>query len=52
VLKYLLDQGSHEAEVEEHYKQSIEDARQLGAESLELRAVMSLSHLWQKQDKR
>ena len=38
--------------MEEQYKQAIEVARQLCAKSLELRAVMSLRHLWQKQGKR
>ncbi len=47
----LLAQGADEAEVEEHYKQAIEVARELGAKSWELRAVMSLSRLWQKQGK-
>jgi len=41
----LLAQSADEAEVEEHYKQSIDVAHQLGAKSLELRAVLSLSHL-------
>ncbi len=48
----LLAQGADEAKVDECYKQAIEVARQLGAKSLELRAVMSLRRLWQKQGKR
>ena len=45
----LLARGATEAEVEGQFKQAIEVARQLGAKSLELRAVMSLSRLWHAQ---
>jgi predicted ATPase len=38
-------------EAEECFRQSIEIARRQSAKSLELRAVMSLSRLWQKQGK-
>jgi predicted ATPase len=48
----LLAQGADKDIVEKHYKQAIEVARQLESKSLELRAVMSLSRLWQKQGKR
>ncbi len=48
----LLAQGADKDEVEKHYKQAIEVARQLESKSLELRAVLSLSRLWQKQGKR
>jgi predicted ATPase len=48
----LLAQGTDEARVEEQYKQAIEVARGQSARSLELRAVMSLTRLWQKQGKR
>ena len=49
----LLSRKSHpEAEVEACFRQAIEIARQQQAKSLELRAVMSLSHLWQRQGKR
>jgi predicted ATPase len=39
-------------EAEECFRQAIDIARRQSAKSLELRAVMSLSRLWQKQDKR
>ena len=48
----LLAQGADKDEVEKHYKQAIEVARQLKAKSLELRAVMSLARLWLKSGKR
>jgi predicted ATPase len=41
-----------EADAEACFHKAIEIARQQQAKSLELRAVMSLSHLWQKQDKK
>jgi predicted ATPase len=34
------------------YRKAIEIAQRQSAKSLELRAVMSLSHLWQKQGKK
>jgi predicted ATPase len=41
-----------ESEAEECFRQAIEIARRQSAKSLELRAVMSLSRLWQKQGKK
>jgi predicted ATPase len=41
-----------EAEAEECFHQAIEIARRQGAKPLELRAVMSLSRLWQRQGKK
>jgi predicted ATPase len=38
--------------VEECFRQAIEIARKQQAKSLELRAVMSLSRLWQQQGKK
>jgi predicted ATPase len=43
--------NSH-AEAEAYFQQAIEIARRQQAKSLELRAVMSLSHLWQSQGKK
>ena len=43
---------SAEAEAEECFWRSIEIARRQSAKSLELRAVMSLSRLWQHQGKK
>jgi class 3 adenylate cyclase/tetratricopeptide (TPR) repeat protein len=48
----LLARSADETEVEKHYQHAIAVARQLEAKSLELRAVMSLSQLWQKSGKR
>jgi predicted ATPase len=48
----LLMQGAAEAKVEECFHQALEVARDQNAKSLELRAVMSLSRLWQKQGKK
>ena len=39
-------------EAETWFRQSLDIARQQQAKSLELRAAMSLSRLWQQQDKR
>jgi len=39
-------------EAEECFRQAIDIARRQGAKSLELRAVMSLSRLWQQQGKK
>ena len=41
-----------EVEAEAYFQQAIEIARWQSAKSLELRAVMSLSRLWQQQGKR
>ena len=41
-----------EEEAEECFHKAIEIARRQGAKSLELRAVMSLARLWQKQGKK
>jgi predicted ATPase len=41
-----------EVEAEAYFQQAIEMARRQSAKSLELRAVMSLSRLWQQQGKR
>jgi predicted ATPase len=48
----LLQQGNLEAEVEQSYWQAIHISRQQHAKSLELRATVSLSRLWQAQGKR
>src|SRR5262249_22031626 len=45
-------QSSKVAEAEEYFWKAIEIAQRQQAKSLELRAVMSLSRLWQQQDKR
>ncbi|MFC1717949.1 AAA family ATPase, partial [Candidatus Poribacteria bacterium] len=47
----LLMQGDNAAEVEAYFHQTIEIARRQQARSWELRAVISLSRLWQKQGK-
>ena len=44
--------GSRVKEAEECFHKAIEIARRQQAKSLELRAVMSLSRLWQKQGKK
>jgi adenylate cyclase len=41
-----------EEEAEECFHKAIEIARRQGAKSLELRAVLSLARLWQKQGKK
>jgi adenylate cyclase len=43
---------SKEIEAEECFRQALEIARRQQAKSLELRATMSLSHLWQQQGRR
>ena len=48
----LMMKGDDEAEVETCFQQAIEVSRRQKAKSLELRAVMSLSRLWQKQGKK
>lgn len=47
----LLTQVAIETEVEKQFRKAIEAARSQEAKSLELRAVTSLSRLWQKQGK-
>jgi len=48
----LRMQGEPESEVEKYFRQAIEISRRRLAKSWELRAVMSLSRLRQKQGKR
>jgi class 3 adenylate cyclase/predicted ATPase len=48
----LLMQGAAEPKVEECFHQALEVTRNHNAKALELRAAMSLSRLWQKQDKK
>jgi hypothetical protein len=48
----LLAQGADETEGERDFRQAIAAARESNARSLELRAVMSLSSLWQQQGRR
>jgi len=48
---FRIPQLTAEAEAEACFQQAIEVARQQGAKLLELRAVMSLSRLWQQQGK-
>jgi predicted ATPase len=48
----LLMQGKTESEVEACYQKALEVSLSQKAKSLELRAVMSLSRLWQKQGKK
>lgn len=47
----LLVQGADESNVESCYQQALRIARQQNAKTYELRAVISLSRLWQKQGK-
>lgn len=47
----LLMQGADESEVGQSFQQAIEVARAQQAKSLELRATVSLSRLWQSQEK-
>ena len=49
---FLHSNSQAEVEAEAYFQQAIEIARRQRAKSLELRAVMSLSHLWQQQGKR
>ena len=44
--------AENQSEAEVCFRQAIDIACQQSAKSLELRAVMSLSRLWQKQDKK
>jgi predicted ATPase len=49
----LLQQSAeHQGEAEESLQQALELARRQQAKSLELRAAMNLSRLWQRQGKR
>jgi predicted ATPase len=48
----LTRSSEHQAEAESCFRQALEIARRHGAKSLELRAAMSLGHLWQRQGKR
>jgi predicted ATPase len=48
----LRRSAEHHAEAERCFRQALEIARRQGAKSLELRAAMSLSRLWQRQGKR
>jgi adenylate cyclase len=53
--EYLMTQtskGGKERKAEECFRQAIDIARRQQAKSLELRATMSLSHLWQQQGRR
>jgi predicted ATPase len=47
----LMQQGQKREEAEECFRQALEIARRQQAKSLELRAAMSLSRLWQQQGK-
>ncbi len=48
----LQDSAAHQVEAEESLEQALAVARRQEAKSLELRAAMSLSRLWQQQGKR
>jgi TOMM system kinase/cyclase fusion protein len=48
----LARAAAHDTEAETCFRQALEVARQQQAKSLELRAAMSLSRLWQQQGKR
>jgi predicted ATPase len=50
--KFLTPSPQAEAEAEACFHKAIDIARRQGAKSLELRAVMSLSRLWQQQGKK
>ncbi|MGD9031130.1 MAG: adenylate/guanylate cyclase domain-containing protein [Desulfobacteraceae bacterium] len=47
----LIQQGQNVGEAEECFRKAIDTARRQQAKSLELRAAMSLSRLWQQQGK-
>ena len=49
---HLAHSPAAQAEAEAHMRLALDVARRQEAKSLELRAVMSLSRLWQQQDKR
>jgi len=48
----LIQQGQKVGEAEECFRKALDIARRQQAKSLELRAAMSLSRLWQQQGKR
>jgi predicted ATPase len=48
---FLMQQGKKVREAEECFPQALDTARRQQAKSLELRAAMSLSRLWQQQGK-
>jgi predicted ATPase len=48
----LRQTGTAQAEAEACWRRALDVARRQQAKSLELRAAMSLSHLWQQQGKR
>jgi predicted ATPase len=48
----LMQQGEEVGEAEECFRQALEIGRRQQAKSLELRAAMSLSRLWQQQEKK
>ena len=48
----LQQSAAQQGEAEEHFQQALTVARRQQAKSWELRAAMSLSHLWQRQGKR
>src|SRR5207249_3049145 len=50
--QHLTPSTQAEAEAEACFQQAIEIARRQSAKSLELRAVMSLSRVWQQQGKK
>jgi predicted ATPase len=49
---YLAHSPADQVEAEAHMRHALEVARRQGAKSLELRAAVSLSQLWQHQGKR
>ena len=46
-----MQQGKNVGEAEESFRKALDTARRQQAKSLELRAAMSLSRLWQQQGK-
>jgi predicted ATPase len=49
---FLRQPGTPQAEAEACFQQALDTTRRQEAKSLELRAAMSLAHLWQQQGKR
>ena len=47
----LASPGDHHPKADACFHQALDVARRQGAKSLELRATMSLSRLWQRQEK-